>query len=123
MPASVDTAGKITQALSVLQTGAGIDTLIVAFINPMYGAKPGVDGIVGQFDWAVDQVNTWQTNGDIPAWVIPKAAAVAYVSTLATCVSFWAARGIPAPSDPLKPEVERFVEIQSKMFAASIGGN
>ena len=61
--------------------------------------------------------------GNLYKWISPRLAAVVFEGVFDASVAVWLAAGPPPPASasPLRPAVERFVDLQVRLFAAAIG--
>jgi len=61
--------------------------------------------------------------GNLYKWVSPRLAAIAFEGVFDASVAVWLAAGPPPPASltPLRPGVERFVDLQVRLFAAALG--
>jgi hypothetical protein len=66
-------------------------------------------------------LSTAKTNGELPPWVMPLTAAIAFEALFHTCAAFWLASGDPPAPGTLAQSVEDFVDMQVSNFASCIG--
>jgi hypothetical protein len=66
-------------------------------------------------------ITTAKTNGELPPWVMPLTAAIAFEAVFHTCAAFWLASGDPPAAGTLQKSVEDFVDMQVSNFASCIG--
>lgn len=138
MTVAQETETKIRLVVTDLQAEVKTDSLSAVFgpfiqtlMNPTTNVVPGgsklkdspLGLIVAHYDWAVEKVRDWQAAGQVAAWVQPKAAGLAYMTTLNACVASMIAQGVPDNPTALHPGVEGVIALQSQMFAASLGAS
>lgn len=138
MTVAQDTETKIRLVVTDLQGQVKNNSLTGVFgpyiqtlMNPTTNIIPGGSSIsnspfgqiIGHYDWAVENVRNWQSAGQVAAWVQPKAAGLAFITTLNACVASMIAQGVPANPTSLHPGVEGTITLQSQMFAASLGAS
>jgi hypothetical protein len=95
-----------------------LDTLVNVSTNPY---KPALASANTRLNDVTDELAKELKNGNISQWVVPRYAALLFEGMFEACVAFWIARGQPSPATTLKPDVERFVKLQVRLFTALVG--
>lgn len=62
-----------------------------------------------------------KTAGEVPSWVMPLTAAIAFEAVFHACAAFWLSSGNPTTAGTLEKSVEDFVDMQVSNFASCIG--
>ena len=108
-------------------TAAGTDPIAYAALEALdVNANPFAGG--GAFEHMNARLKDWtdeisaelNANRTFP-WIVPSAAAVLFEGFFDTCVAYWIARGQPNTPANLRPDVQRFVKAQVRLFTRLIG--